>query len=214
MKSLAAVLILLSVAAPAVALEWKTQHLSLNPAPLQKNAEAYFEFTNTSGKPVTILGVDSSCDCLEATPSAKVIAPGASGRINARFSLADRYGQLRRTILVTTDESATPVALTVQLNVPEAAELTPRSLEWKVAAESVEQIVEIVVAPEVSLILTEVKSTSDAFATRLETIRPGKHYRLHVSPRSTHNAASAAFRLHGRGADGQAIVFSAFGNVR
>ncbi len=214
MKSLAAAILLLSVAVPVVALEWKTQHLSLSPAPLQKNAEAYFEFTNSSVKPVTILRVDSSCDCLEATPSAKVIAPGASGRINARFSLADRYGQLRRTILITTDESASPVALTVQLDVPEAVALTPRSLEWKLAGENTEQAVEITVAPEVSLIITEVKGTSDAFVTRLETVSPGKHYRLHVSPRSTQSAASAAFRLYAKSADGQAVVFSAYGNVR
>ncbi len=203
---------LLSV--PGLALDWKTQHLSLKTAPLQKHAEAFFEFTNASDRTVTITGVDSSCDCLEASPSAKVIAPGASGRINAKFTLADRYGQLRRTILVSTDEGPHPTALTVQLDVPEAAALTPRSLEWKLGGDTTEQTVEIAVAPDLTLAISEVKGTSDAFATRLETVKAGQFYRLHVTPKSTKTAASAAFRLYAISGDGQNLVFSAYGNVR
>lgn len=198
----------------ARALEWKTQHLSLQAAPLQKTAEAYFEFTNSSAKSVTITGLDTSCDCLDATASAKVIAPGASGRINAKFNLADRYGQLRRTIIVSTDEGSVPTALTVQLDVPEAAALSPRSLEWKLGADATEQTVEINVTEGISLEIAEVKATSDAFATRLEVVERGRHYRLHVTPRSTKDAASAAFRLYANTGGGQALVLSAYGNVR
>lgn len=214
MKPRLALLAALLCSAPGYALEWKVQHLSLKPAPLQKTAEAFFEFTNSSGRPVTITGVDSSCDCLEATPSAKVIAPGASGRIHAKFTLADRYGQLRRTILVSTDESANPVALTVQLDVPEAVTITPRSLEWKLGGDAVEQTVEIAVAPGISLTVTEVKGTSDAFTARLETVNAGQLYRLHITPRSAHTAASAAFRLYAKAGDSQNLVFSTYGNVR
>ncbi len=205
---------LLLATVPAHALKWKTQHLSLQVAPLQKTAEAFFEFTNASAKPVTITGLDTSCDCLDATASAKVIAPGASGRINAKFNLADRYGQLRRTIIVSTDEGSVPTALTVQLDVPEAATLSPRSLEWKLGADAAEQTVEISVAEGISLDISEVKGTSDAFATRLEAVEKGRRYRLHVTPRSTKDASSAAFRLYANSGSGQALVLSAYGNVR
>lgn len=214
MKFRPALLAALLCPAAGFALEWKVQHLSLKAAPLQKTAEAFFEFSNPSDRSVTITGVDSSCDCLEATPSAKVIAPGASGRIHAKFTLADRYGQLRRTILVSTDESSPPVALTVQLDVPEAASLTPRSLEWKLGGDAGEQTVEITVSPGVRLTVSEIKATSDAFSTRLETVNAGQLYRLHVTPKSTRIAASAAFRLHAQADDGQNLVFSAYGNVR
>ncbi|MDQ5978113.1 MAG: hypothetical protein QG602_1085 [Verrucomicrobiota bacterium] len=214
MKLRLALLVALLCPAPGLALEWKVQHLSLKAVPLQKTAEAFFEFTNPSDRPVTITGVDSSCDCLEATPSAKVIAPGASGRIHAKFTLADRYGQLRRTILVSTNESANPFALTVQLDVPEAASLTPRSLEWKLGGDAIEQSVEIAISPGVSLTVSEVKGTSDAFTARLETVNAGQLYRLHITPRSTQAAASAAFRLYAKAGDGQNLVFSAYGNVR
>src|ERR1041384_7895345 len=90
----------------AFALEWTTKERAVKAAPLQKTAETIFEFTNTGTKTVTILGVDTRCDCTEAAPSAQTFAPGASGRITARFHLGDRQGEFDRMITVTTDEGS------------------------------------------------------------------------------------------------------------
>ena len=65
MKSLFSLLALVLVAS-ASALEWKTQHLTIKAAPLDRTAQTAFDFTNTSDKTVTIKSVDTSCDCLEA----------------------------------------------------------------------------------------------------------------------------------------------------
>src|SRR6478609_5487208 len=127
--SLPLFLIATLAAAPAIALEWKTQHLSIQAAPLQRTTVTTFEFTNTSDRTVTITSVDTSCDCLEATPSAKTFAPGAQGSINAHFNLTGAAGKLQRTIIVGTDEGTPAIALTVELNVPEVATLTPRAVE-------------------------------------------------------------------------------------
>lgn len=213
MKALTVTVLLLATAS-AHALEWRTQHLALKIAPLQKTAEAFFEFTNSGSRPVTITGVDSSCDCLDATASAKVVAPGATGRINAKFTVGDRYGIYRRTIIVSTDEGGQPAALTVELDVPEAATLSPRSLEWKLGAEAAEQTVEIDVTEGIMLEISEVKGTSDTFVTHLETIESGRRYRLHVTPQSTKAASSAAFRIYAKSGNGQNLVLSAYGNVR
>lgn len=201
-------------ALPALALEWPVTHLALKTAPLQKTTETAFAFTNTGDKPVTITSVDSSCDCLEVTPSAKTFAPGASGRIHARFNLGDRSGVLRRTITVATDEGTPPVALTVELNVPEVATLSPRSLEWKLHGPAAEQTVEIAVTPGLELTFSHVQATSEAFDHRLETIEAGRRYRLHLAPKSTSKSANAAFRLHAKTATGEDLILSAYGNVR
>lgn len=201
-------------ALPAFALEWKTEHLALKTAPLQKTTETFFEFTNTSDKTVTITSVDSSCDCLDATASAKVIAPGASGRIHAKFTVGDRFGIYRRTIIVSTDEGRAPVALSVELDVPEVATLSPRSVEWPLNAPATEQAVEIAVTEGIDLAISHVQGTSDAFATRLETVEPGRRYRLHIAPKSTQSATNAAFRLYGKTTSGQDLILSAYGNVR
>ena len=200
--------------APALALDWKTQHLLIKAAPLQHTADTAFEFTNSGAQPVTILGVETSCDCLEAAPSAQIIAPGASGRITAKFHFGDRHGVYERIITVATDEAPRPVVLRVQLDVPEPASLTPRVLEWKLRGPADAQTIEIAIAPDIELSITGVQPTSEVFTARLETVEPGRRYRLYVAPQHTRAAASAAFRLHATSPTGQPLVLSAYGNVR
>lgn len=207
-------LLLSALASPASALDWKTQQLSVKAVPLQKTAETSFEFTNTGVKTVTILGVDTSCDCLEAESSAMTFASGASGHITARFTLGDRQGTYERTITVTTDEGKEPVILRVQLDVPELATLSPRSVEWKLNSPATEQAVEIRIADGLELIVDKVLPTSGLFACRLETVVPGRHYRLHLAPGNTREASNAAFRIYAKAKTGQDVVFSAYGNVR
>ncbi|HWA27785.1 MAG TPA: DUF1573 domain-containing protein [Lacunisphaera sp.] len=214
MKRLGLYFLLSFLTLPAVALEWKTKEISVKAAPLQKIAETSFDFTNTGAKVVTILGIDTSCDCTEATPSSQTIAPRATGRINAKFTLGDRQGVFDRFIMVTTDEAKEPVTLRVQLDVPELAVLTPRSVEWKVNSPAWEKAVDIQVTEGLELTVTNVLPTSGLFNHRLETIEPGRHYRLHLSPQSTKEPTNAAFRVYARTKDGRDVVVSAYGNVR
>jgi hypothetical protein len=210
----AAIVSSLLLVTSACALEWKTQSLSVKAAPLQRHAETAFEFVNRGDKPVTITSVDTSCDCLEATPSARTIAPGASGTINARFTVGDRFGAYRRTIIVSTDEGQEPVALSVELEVPEIATVSPRSVEWKLNGSTAEQVIEINVADGIDLNVVGVQSTSEAFTFRLEPVQAGKRYRLYLAPKATDAVANAAFRLIAKTRDGRDLIFSAYGNVR
>ena len=54
------------LAASATALQWQKTNLSITTAPFQRTGEAVFEFKNASAKPVTIVGLETNCDCLEA----------------------------------------------------------------------------------------------------------------------------------------------------
>jgi len=214
MKRLSLCLLFSVLGVSALALDWKTRELSVKAIPLQKSAETAFEFTNTSDKTVTILGIDTSCDCTEATPSAQSFAPGTSGRINARFNLGDRQGVYDRFITVTTDESKDPVSLRVQLDVPEFATLTPRSVEWKLNSPAEDQVVDILVTAGIELTVSSVQPTNPVFTGRLETVEPGRHYRLHLAPKHTRDPANAAFRIYAKGPAGRDIILSAYGNVR
>ncbi|MEJ1971627.1 MAG: DUF1573 domain-containing protein [Lacunisphaera sp.] len=202
------------VALPAAALEWKTTQLSIKAAPLQRTAKATFDFTNTDAKTVTITGVDTSCDCLEARPSAKTFAPGAHGTIDAHFSFGGSYGTLHRMIIVSTDDGQSPAALSVELQIPEIAQLTPRSVDWKLGGSGGEQTVEIEAVAGVALTIHDVQPTSDAFNHRLEVVKAGRSYRLHLSPKDPAKLANAAFRLFAKAGDGEELIFSAYANVR
>jgi Protein of unknown function (DUF1573) len=201
-------------ASTGFALEWKTTQVSIKAAPLQRTAEASFEFTNTGSKTVTITGVDTSCDCLEAKPSAKTFAPGARGTIDAHFSFSGSYGTLHRMIIVSTDDGQSPAALSVELEIPEIALLTPRSVDWKLGGPGGEQTVEIEAVAGVEVAIHDVQATSDAFNQRLETVKAGHHYRLHLSPKNPAQPANAAFRLFAKAGNGEDLIFSAYANVR
>lgn len=202
-------------AAPvAFSLEWKERHATVEVPPLKNTAETEFEYTNTGRQPVTITGLDTSCDCVEVTPSARTLAPGATGTLRAHFSFGDRTGTIQRMILVSTDDGEPPVPLTVELIVPEVAKLTPRVLDWPRGGEAGEKAVLLEVAAGIELTVERVQCTSEAFRSRLETVEAGRRYRLHVEPASTAQTANAAFRLFARASTGQEIVLSAYANVR
>lgn len=199
---------------PAVALEWKKQTLTFATAPFQATQEATFEFTNTGTKPVTILDVESNCDCLDAAADKRVYAPGATGVIRTNFTVGDRLGLYERRIKVLTDESPEPVRLLVRIEVPELVTLAPHSVAWKLNEDAAEKTVELTVIPAVKINFTQVLPTSGDFAARLETIEAGRRYRVHLKPPATAQPANAAFRIFGRAESGQDVIVSAYGNVR
>jgi hypothetical protein len=199
---------------PTLALDWPTRQRSVKTLPLQKTAETSFAFTNTGTTSVTILNIDPSCDCTEASASAQAFDPGASGSINVRIHLGDRTGVYERTITIKTDEAGEAITLRLQLDVPEFATLTPRSVEWKLNGPAWEKTVEILIADGLELTVTNVLPTSGLFHHRLETVKTGRHYRLYLSPLSTTEVSNAAFRIYAKAKDGQDVVVSAYGNVR
>ncbi|SDS52868.1 DUF1573 domain-containing protein [Opitutus sp. GAS368] len=199
---------------PGAALEWKAQTLDFTTAPFQATQDAVFQFTNTGHKPVTILEVESNCDCLDAAADRQVYAPGASGVIKTNFHVGDRLGLYERRIKVVTDESPEPVRLLVRIEVPELVVLSPRSVAWKLHEPAVEKSVDLAVIPGLQINFTRVQPTSGDFAARLETVEAGRRYRVYLKPPETVQPANAAFRILGQAASGQEIVVSAYGNVR
>ncbi len=206
---------LFACAAPGgFALEWKTQTLTFTTVPFQITQEAVFPFTNTGSKPVTILEVESNCDCLDAAADRQVYAPGESGVIKSSFTVGDRLGLFERRIKIVTDENPEPVRLLVRIEVPELVTLTPRSVAWKLHEAAEEKAVELEVIPGVKVEFTRVQPTSGDFDARLETIEAGRRYRVYLKPPATTQPANAAFRIFGRAGSGQDVIVSAYGNVR
>ena len=196
------------------ALEWKTNTLTLATVPFQKNQDVVFEFKNTGPKPVTLLDLQTNCDCLDATVDGKIYLSGAAGTIKARFTIGDRAGFYERLITLVTDESPVPVRLLVRIEVPDIASVSPRSVSWKLNAAAGEKTVELAPTPGLEINFTDAQATNDAFTARLETIEPGKRYRLHLKPRSTALSASTAVRVFGREKAGHDVVVSAYASIQ
>lgn len=199
---------------PCAALDWKAQTLNFTTTPFQAEQDVIFEFTNTSSKPVTVLELETNCDCLDAAVDQKTYPPGASGMVKARFSIGDRFGLYERRIRIVTDETPEPVRLLVRIEVPEIVTITPRSVAWKIGEAVTEKSVEVQTVEGVTIRFTEAQSTSGTFSARLETIEAGRRYRVYLKPPGTTAAANAAIRISGQDKAGQPIVVSAYGNVR
>ncbi len=202
------------LAAPARALEWKTTEQTVTTQPFQATLDTVFAFTNNRDQPVTIREIETSCGCLEAVADAKVYAPGAAGLIKARFTVGDRVGHYARTITVLTDEAGDPVRLSLQVDVPVLAVLTPRSVSWLVGEAAAGKSVELVASPGLEIIFADAQSTDAAFTARLEILEAGRRYRLHLTPRNTTEPASAAIRIFGREKSGHEVIVSAYASVQ
>jgi hypothetical protein len=117
-------------------------------------------------------------------------------------------------VTVVTDEPESPVRLHVQIEVPPVATLSPVSLDWPLLGATTEKTSELQPAAGLEINFTAAIATNIAFATRLETVTPGRHYRLHITPRDTTQAANAAIRISGREKNGHEVVVSVYANVR
>ncbi len=201
------------LALPGLALEWKSETVSVTTSPFQATQDVVFEFKNTRSKPVAVLDVQTNCDCLAADADRQVYAPGETGTIKARFTVGDRAGRYERIISLITDESPTPVRLIVRIDVPEIAMLTPRSVVWLANEDANEKTVELTAAAGLEITFTEALATNDAFTASLEAVAAGTHYRLHLKPRTTSQPASAAIRVSGRDKSGHAVIVSAYASV-
>ncbi len=204
----------LLLALPCAALEWKATTLSFTTAPFQTTQDVVFEFRNAGNKPVALLRLDTNCDCLTASADQRTYAPGASGKISARFTIGDRLGLYERTVTVVTDESPEPIHLLTRFEVPDLATLSPRSVEWRPGDPAGEKTIELTTADGLEIAFAEAQPTNQDFTARLETVEAGRHYRLHLKPRDPTRPASAAIRIFGREKSGHDVVVSAYVTVQ
>lgn len=118
-------LILLSgvlAALPAHAtLEWEKKEFSTEVRRgTQEVVRTTFDFKNTGTKPVTILGVTTSCGCTTADPETSRVPAGGKSTIHALFTVGNRTGPQEKKITIATDDpTAAQVVLTVKVNIVE-----------------------------------------------------------------------------------------------
>ena len=91
-------------------IKWKSTEINLGEISQGKPVDIFFEFTNTSDKPVIITNVQASCGCTVASYDKMPIAPGEKSSIKATFNAA-AVGSFKKTLTVTTSADTNPVVL-------------------------------------------------------------------------------------------------------
>lgn len=203
-----------TISCPLSALEWRSTSFAGVARPLQRTVDVAFEFKNTGAEAVQFRSIETNCDCLEAVADKPSYAPGETGRLTARFTIGDRLGAYHRSITVLTSDEPQPRRLSVELEAPPPVVVEPLELVWPVGGPREPRTVDLRVAEGLAVELQEVLATAAGFRALLETVAPGTHYRLRVTPEVIDRPFSAAFRIRGRSADGQPLTVSAYGHVR
>ena len=210
------ILLLAMVAASAQALTWESSVHEVTVDGNQESVTTTFRFRNAGGKPVRIISLRPSCDCLSANtkPPNEVIAQGESGELRVEFALGGRAGRQEKTITVTTDDAPNaPTVLRLIVDIPEPVAISPKFIFWRVGEPAAEQAIEITLADPEKAKLGEVLCPEAAFTARLEPGSSPNKFRVLIRPAGTAKPVQAPIRLSAV-VDGQPRVYVLYAAVK
>ncbi len=90
-----------------------------------------FDFTNVSGKNITIISVHPSCGCTtaELPPVPWTLASGHSGSIKLNVNLSGKYGTVFKSAKVTTDMGNKDLMMRITINPAPPIQLSPAQIQ-------------------------------------------------------------------------------------
>jgi hypothetical protein len=147
-----------------------------------------FTFKVTGDKPVKITDIRTFCSCVRAqTLDGKMVfQPGETGVIDTAFEVGGFEGELKKEVVVSTDDPATPTTrLVLEVSIASLFEITPAQLVWMVGEPAEAKTVRVKVLGDDPVTVTRAVSSRDAMSTAVSEITPGKEYEVKVTPAST-----------------------------
>ena len=85
-------------------IKWKSTSIDLGKIAKEEVKELSFEFTNSTGSPISILEAKGSCGCTKVKFPEGEIAPGATASVTANFS-SGKVGVFKKNIRIKTTEN-------------------------------------------------------------------------------------------------------------
>lgn len=207
-------LILLLLCTPALAqLTWEKQTITVAGTPDTGHLDAVFKFKNSGNYPVRLLSVKPSCGCTTASVTKMDYAPGESGEIPARLKIT--WGKAQPSgITVTTDDPKQPkTILVLNPQIQDAAEIRPTFLFWKAGEEMVPKSISLTMPEAFPVRSVEVSSSDPAMNARVETLQPGREYRVVVTPKAGSKKLKAVLTITGKYEKGEPKAFTAHARV-
>jgi len=184
----------------AYALQWTTVEAVLRPQADGAMPVAGYAFRNDTAVPVTITQAVPSCDCTTIDLPKKTYAPGESGTLVARFDPTGRYGVVRRTLQITTDEpNLAPQVLQLTAILPEVLTFTPHDLRWAAGDKPETKTLDVLVNTPGGVDLSAAWANHPDFKVELVTVAPRTHYRVKVTPPEGAKTQQAVILLRAAG---------------
>jgi hypothetical protein len=178
-------------------LTWAQKAVELQADSKASVIEARFRFINKGSVPIDILQVQTSCGCTTAALAQRHCAPGQSGEVIARFTVGERVGLQKKTILVSTSDGPVPTALTLVVHIPELLRIQPAFVLWKQGEPRAAKTLQIEAAQE-NLPLKDVSvlSSNPAVAVQWQPVVEGKKYQIVVTPDTTEKPLFSTLTIH------------------
>lgn len=115
--SLFIIALLLPAGVMAQALQWEQTRASVEAVEDGGPVTALYRFKNTSGNPVRIRSVPTSCNCMVGKPEKRDYAPDEQGELTLIYSPKGRWGVHAYRFYVVTDEKGLrPYELIFEVN--------------------------------------------------------------------------------------------------
>jgi hypothetical protein len=170
------------------ALKLDKHPIELKPRPEDEEVSTTFTFTNTSDRPLTITGLESTCSCLEAALDKRTYKPGENGSGTATFKVTSFTGRHLKTIHIYSDHPDFPdQVVSFILDVPVIVQLEPDILDWQLDEAPTPKDMTIKLLGETPIHITSVTNAREPSTVdfQLKEIKPGREYRITVTPKST-----------------------------
>jgi hypothetical protein len=191
-------LVLLASGLPLRAeLHFEKTRVELKAKPDQEQIDAVFEFENRGKSGARIVSVVSGCQCLQAKFPPEAIAAGGKNRITGVFKVGNFPGVTEKTLQVRVEEDgkSRSLALTVAVELRELITIEPRTAAWTVGDKESERTFKVTMNGDGPIRLLAVEPSRPGFTVRLETVKEGVEYRVHVTPADLAEPALGVFRF-------------------
>lgn len=154
-----------------------------------KQVSVQFFFENKTKKPQTILRYDSACSCLSAKVKGGKLnyLPGEKGALEITFDLGNFSGAVEKSVALWLDgdsQEKPSILLLVEVHIPELVTFSPRTIVWKQGEHAKEKTL-LVTMKKPPLHIEGLRLTNDNFAARLEVLKKGERYALHLVAKDT-----------------------------
>lgn len=205
------------VTAPGLAAElvFEKTRIEIVAKPDQEQVEAVFKFENQGTTGARIVSVSSSCQCLSVKAGAEEVAPKGTSEITGVFKVGNFPGINQKSIQVrvSQDGKDRTLALTVSVELKELIKIEPKTLAWT-AGEATAQTFAVTMHGDEPIRLQEVESSRPGFDIRIETLKEGVEYRVHVTPQETSGPTLGVFRFKTDCKHPRFATPAAFGHVK
>ncbi len=151
-----------------------------------------YPFENKGEQPVSIVGWDAPCSCLNAEihppefAKKEPIPPGTKGFVRATFSIGNFSGTVEKAIGLFYQEGKTEPDqyLKMQVEIPVLFDIQPKTLKWSLGKDKAPQSFKIKVSHEKPIHILSAATTNQEFTYEIKTITDGWEYDVVVTPKA------------------------------